>query len=399
MASEDSRVSVIVPLHCAPAAALRCLEGLAAQGEDPAFDVIVIADAAPALAPLLAQLGGDVQVLDSERRLGLAGALRLACHHVRGDRVVVLRDAAMPAARWLAKLAEGLADPAVAIAVSATDRDPDTPALAGLAFAITAETLRATEIPPVPDELLLGTLALNLAGAGAGTTRVIATSSVSPAADPRPAAALLPATEPELTIVIPTLDAGADRVRRCRRAVAATTSVAHEIVIVDNGSPPQGYSAPVNAGIRAARSPYIVVMNDDVEPEPGWWEPLRDALDAGAAVTFPLTVDGAMRSDFAAWCFALTTETVAEFGHAPGDFFDPALVIWFQDADLLTRLRAAGRPPRLVRQSTIRHGLSQTLSDPDPDLSAWVESQLEVDRERFTVKHPHVPVQARVLSA
>jgi GT2 family glycosyltransferase len=188
--------------------------------------------------------------------------------------------------------------------------------------------------------------------------------------------------------VIPTLDATSDRIRSCLSAVAATTEVAHEIVIVDNGASPQGFTAPVNSGLRAARAPYVVVMNDDVEPLSGWWEPLRGAIDAGAAVAFPLTVDGAMRTDFAAWCFALAAESLKEFAHAPGEFFDPSLVIWYQDTDLLAALRRIGRPPVLVRDSTIRHGLSQTVGTQDPQLSMWVRSQIEADHRRFVAKHP-----------
>ena len=117
--------------------------------------------------------------------------------------------------------------------------------------------------------------------------------------------------------MIPTLDAASDRVRACIAAVQATTDVAHEIVIIDNGCPPQGFASPVNAGVRAARTPYAVVMNDDVEPLPGWWPPLRAALDAGAPVSFPLTIDGPMRFDFAAWCFAMTSEAIDEFSMRP----------------------------------------------------------------------------------
>jgi GT2 family glycosyltransferase len=140
------------------------------------------------------------------------------------------------------------------------------------------------------------------------------------------------------------------------------------------------------------------VMNDDVEPEPGWWEPLRVTLDAGAAVAFPLTVAGAMRTDFAAWCFAIGRDAIEEFGHAPGELFDPSLVIWFQDTDLLRTLRRAGRPPVLVRESTIRHGLSETLGSPDPRLGAWVREQIALDKRRFETKHPDLQLRAQVLS-
>ena len=62
-----------------------------------------------------------------------------------------------------------------------------------------------------------------------------------------------PGEEVELSIVIPTLDATSERLRRCVAALHNTTDVAHEIVVVDNGAPPQGFTAPVNSGLRAAR--------------------------------------------------------------------------------------------------------------------------------------------------
>lgn len=376
---------VVVPLRCATDQALRCLEAIAAQGEDARFEVIVVEDAAPGLRPLLSQLDGDVQVIHSDRRRGLAGCLELALPRVRADIVAILRDAAVPRVDWLPALLDAMADPAVAVAFSTIDDDAATPALRSPAAAVRTDALRAVTLPGVDDDLLLGTLALSLCGAG-GEARVIATSSVSPATPP--AARHAPGTAPELTIVVPTLDAAAERVRRCLHAVAVATSAAHEVLIVENGAPPQGFSSPVNAGIRAADTPYVVVMNDDVEPEPGWWEPLRAVLDAGAAVAFPRTLEGAMRTDFAAWCFALSRDTIEQFGHARGEFFDPALVIWFQDTDLLARLVAAGRPPVLVAESCIRHGLSQTLSHPDPRLRAWIETQVAIDQQRFAAKHP-----------
>ena len=162
------------------------------------------------------------------------------------------------------------------------------------------------------------------------------------------------------------------------------------MVLVDNGSPPQGFAAPVNAGLRSVDTPYAVVMNDDVEVIEGWWEPLRTALDEGAAVAFPQTIDGVMREDFAAWCFGLTAATIAEMSHAPGEFFDPSMRVWFQDTDLLVRLRRIGRPPLLVRASHIRHALSATVRSEDPALRAWIEATIAADRAAFERKHPAV---------
>jgi len=138
-------------------------------------------------------------------------------------------------------------------------------------------------------------------------------------------------------------------------------------------------------------------MNDDVEPLAGWWAPLRAALDAGAAIAFPSTVEGPTRQDFAAWCFAMTQQGIAELSHAPGEFFDPSLVIWYQDTDLLHRLRQAGRPPVLVEGARIRHGLSETVASEDPELSAWIRGQISADRERFLDKHPDAVLQGHTL--
>jgi GT2 family glycosyltransferase len=124
---------------------------------------------------------------------------------------------------------------------------------------------------------------------------------------------------------------------------------------------------------------------------------LRAAIDDGAAVAFPLTMEGPMRADFAAWCFAIGSESLAEFSHAPGEFFDPSMVIWFQDTDLLLALRRAGRPPVLVAESQIRHGLSQTVASEDPALGAWVRVQVAADRQRFVVKHPDVTLHGHML--
>jgi GT2 family glycosyltransferase len=202
------------------------------------------------------------------------------------------------------------------------------------------------------------------------------------------AARRAPGEDPELTVVIPTLDAASERVRACVSAVQRCTEGPYEIVLVDNGAPPQGFTAPVNSGIRAARGRYVVVMNDDVEVLSGWWPPLRETLDAGASVVFPMTVDGAMRNDFAAWCFAMSRETVDRFEVEDGEFFDPRFRVWYQDTDLNTRLREAGCPPELVERSRIRHGLSETVASDDPELKAWIHEEVQRDRANFLDKHP-----------
>lgn len=388
-------VSVIVPLPSSPPVALACLEGLATLPEEPVHEVVLVVDAGGVLDDLLVRVAGEVEVVRVDRRCGLDGAIAAGLQRVSAPLVAVLRDGAQVTPGWLAALHRVLAgDAGTAVVASVPADGPPRAAVATLGLACRRAALAAAVAAgelEVPDELVMAAICTALGQRGGVA---VATDAVVRRAETRSAQARGTwkyGADPELTIVVPTLDATSERLRRCVGALQAGTDAAHEIVIVDNGSPPQGFAAPVNAGLRAGRGTYLVVCNDDVEVLPGWWPPLRARLDQGggadAEVVFPLTVDGAMREDFAAWCFAMRRGTLERFGVAPGEFFDPSLKVWFQDTDLLVRLRAAGVPPILVRESRIRHGLSETVGTVDPSLRAWIDAQIQRDKATFEVRH------------
>ena len=113
----------------------------------------------------------------------------------------------------------------------------------------------------------------------------------------------------------------------------------------------------------------------------------------GATVAYPRTVDTAEHEGFSAWCFALTRESMAEHSVAPGAFFDPDMVVWFQDSDLMVRLQRAGSPPRRVAESRIRHGRSLSVNTPDPRLREWIVEQIERDRCSFEAKTGLIAVE------
>lgn len=358
------RASIVVPLTGAPARALATLEALAALDEEVRHEVILVDDGSVGLDELLARVEGDVAIVRTGYRAGLAGAWRAGLTRATGDDVLLLVEGARPAPDALAHLAGGPLTPEGPPAVAA-------PALA-------APRGRLATIPDAPDHLALAALALHLgAVAPRRGLRVHAPDARTAGTRGHVGA------EVELSVVIPTLDAASDRTRACLAALQAHTDVPHELIVIDNGAPPQGYTLPVNAGLRAARGTHLVVCNDDVEVLPGWWEPLRDALDAGHPVAFPVTEQGANRHDFAAWCFALRRDALTLHGHADGEFLDPSLRIWFSDTALLDRLRAAGRPPIRVAGSRIRHGLSETVASADPELSRWIRTTIVEDERRY----------------
>lgn len=369
--------AIVVVLDGNAEQALRCFSSLAALPERPEHEVIVVDNASIGLEELLGQLGGDVAVVRSDVRLGFGQAVALGSERARADVIAMLRGAPEVGSDWLSPLLARLqrTGGAASVTVGSEAMHP----VAAQALAVRKEDLR---FPEAPEGLEIAALC---AAVGAES---VPQSIVYPASARTGGARRSPGEEPELTVVIPTLDATADRVRRCVAAVQNATEVPHEIVLVDNGAPPQGFTAPVNAGLRAMAGSYAVVMNDDVEVLPGWWAPLRDALDQGAAAVFPVTTDSANRSDFAAWCFAMSRASISEHSHAPGVLFDPRFRVWFQDTDLLERLRAAGNPPVVVAESRIRHGLSETVATHDPELRAWIEAEIERDRRAFAQKHP-----------
>ncbi|HEV7846538.1 MAG TPA: glycosyltransferase, partial [Thermoleophilaceae bacterium] len=376
------RATIVVHLQGGPEQALRCFESLALLPPEPEHEVIVVDDASVGLEELLARLEGDVNVISLEHRTGFAGSIERAAREAGGDVLVMLRGAPEVSHGWLAPLVNAVTRDGFAAAASVAAGDPRAHLVSSYALAVPCESARS--IPAVADEQVFAALCLALGGRA---EQVPASTLVAPGTR-MGAARRVPGEEPELTVVIPTLDAAGERVRACVSAVQARTEGPYDIVLIDNGAPPQGFTAPVNAGLRAARGRYAVVMNDDVEVLPGWWPPLRDALDAGASVTFPVTIDGAMRTDFAAWCFAVSRDSLERFAVEPGEFFDPRFRIWYQDTDLLARLREAGTPPVCVDGSQIRHGLSETVASDDPELRAWIEREIASDREAFVAKHP-----------
>ncbi len=376
--------SLVVVLHTDAGQALRCLTAVAALPESPVHEVLIVDDAAVGLDDLLARIEGDAQVLRHPRREGFAAAANAAAARASGDVLVFLRDEPEPSPAFLAPLLQALADPGCAAAAAVAPGAATAPVEAQAIAVRRADFDAVHGFRAVADGLAIAALIADLAHLGA--VHPVPSSLVTPRDARSGGARGHLGSDPELTVVVPTLDVVSPRVRACLAAVQSCTDAPHEIVVIDNGAPPQGFTAPVNAGLRAARGAYAVVMNDDVEVTPGWWPPLRETLRAGAAVAFPLTVDGAMRRDFAAWCFGLGRAALDEFSAAPGEFFDPALRVWYQDTDLLARLQAAGRPPVLCEASRIRHGLSETVASTDPALRAWIDARIAEDRAVFDAR-------------
>ena len=103
--------------------------------------------------------------------------------------------------------------------------------------------------------------------------------------------------EKKVTVIIPNYN-GLKFMEPCMAALKGQTSQEFDVLVVDNGSTDgsaewlkehqipgiflkenTGFSGAVNAGIRASRTPYVILLNNDTEAEPDYIEELVKAIE------------------------------------------------------------------------------------------------------------------------
>ncbi len=243
--------------------------------------------------------------------------------------------------------------------------------------------------------------------------------------------------EPQVSFIVPLWN-GAPWIRACLnslRATLAAAAVRGEILVVDDGSTDagpqtvveafpevtllstgenQGFPGACNQGLRRARGPVVVLVNQDVEVDPGWLSALLAALAdprvgaAGGLALFPdrRTVQhgggwvdwplGLARHrghgerpasrwrrpadvDFVTGAgLALRREVLAQVGlldegFAPG---------YYEDVDLCWRIRERGYSIRYVPDATLTHVEGSAFRDRFRTAQARLRGRL-----RFVLKH------------
>ena len=112
------------------------------------------------------------------------------------------------------------------------------------------------------------------------------------------------ATTPTVSIVIPVFNKW-ELTWKCLMAVAENTrDVAHEVIVIDNASSDEtaqalplldnirfarntanlGFAKASNQGAAMARGQYVLFLNNDTEPTPGWLPPMVAEIEADPAV-------------------------------------------------------------------------------------------------------------------
>ncbi len=232
---------------------------------------------------------------------------------------------------------------------------------------------------------------------------------------------------PRVSVVIPTWD-GAELLGASLRSLASQTFRDFETIVVDNGSRDRtalmlaaefpaarvvrfpenrGFAAAVNAGIRVASGDVLVLMNNDVEAEPGWLGALVAALDRRPDVGFvaskmlsardPSRLDSAWDAmglvpynvgrgeadgpAFGAGRYALSACAGAAayrrvfFDRVGG--FDETFFAWFEDVEIGIRGQLAGFRCWYEPSAVVRHlGSATAARMPDRKIFLLVRNNL-----------------------
>jgi GT2 family glycosyltransferase len=238
----------------------------------------------------------------------------------------------------------------------------------------------------------------------------------------------------QVAAVIPNWN-GAARLAKLFEFLAAQTHPIDRVIVVDNGSTDNsvavaaragasvielsantGFSHAVNCGIRAADADWIVILNNDVQPEPDWLKNLMETATAGPAwfATGKLLdasrrdrLDGAFdaicrgacawrcghgRRDSALWNtpreirFAPLTAALirAELFQGVG-LLDESLESYLEDIDLGIRCAAKGLTGLYVPSAVAYHQGSATLGIWHPD------TVRKISRNQLLIVAKHYP--------
>lgn len=180
---------------------------------------------------------------------------------------------------------------------------------------------------------------------------------------------------------------------------AAIRAANLKALVIDNGSTPPlpnavrsetnlGFAKACNLGLRLATTDAVLFLNNDIaDGQPGWAEPIREALEPGVLVGAQLRrnahgdVDGQPFPYLDGWCLAGMREDLLELGGFDETFDEPS---YFGDNDLCLRARLAGFTLReaKVRLRHLENRTAGRASDPAVRAATEANYRRYADRAR-----------------
>lgn len=236
---------------------------------------------------------------------------------------------------------------------------------------------------------------------------------------------------PDVLIGIPTLN-GPDRLRRCLKSIRINTPRAEpfKVLVVDDCSTPDnlqrnkdvihefgvemivhqerfGVARGWNDLTRHTQAPWVILMNDDVEVVPDWYDALVFSLknNPHAGMIGLTAYQGVNTSIFTPppiksyneakmqWGHKMFSATGFLFGFERAKFdkingFDDGYFLFYEELDFSVRLLKEGWPPYMLSYPVVIHQGGASTSDTRnvPD----AQGMMAESRERFRAKHGSV---------
>ena len=103
---------------------------------------------------------------------------------------------------------------------------------------------------------------------------------------------------PRVTVAVVTSNLRRSHASKCLSQLKKHTSDFDLIVLDNNGSKAFNHACEMNRALRAAKTDYVVLLDDDVFVTPGWLEGMKDAVDERTAVVTPLHRDRRGRASY-----------------------------------------------------------------------------------------------------
>lgn len=137
---------------------------------------------------------------------------------------------------------------------------------------------------------------------------------------------------------------------------------------------PFNYNQYANEGAALGKAEWIMIANNDLTFTDGW---LHNLIAAGHPLVSPHEPNDPRQADitentegfecgkhFSGWCFMISRKLWQEIGG-----FDTDVSFWCSDDVVIEQARAAGVKPMVVKDSIVKHKVSQTLrQEPDDKL-------------------------------
>lgn len=236
---------------------------------------------------------------------------------------------------------------------------------------------------------------------------------------------------PEVLIGIPTLN-GPERLRRCLRAIRAHTPLDQpfKVLVVDDCSTPEnleknkevvsetgidmlthntrlGVARGWNDLTRHTRAPWVILMNDDVEVVPDWYEALVFSLKKNphAGMIGLPSYQGVNSLNFSPPPIKSYNEAKMQrgtgmfsatgflFGFERKKFdyvsgFDDGFFLFYEEVDFGARLQNCGWPSYMLSYPVVIHQGGASTSDPENVADA--QRVMAESRARFKERHQSI---------